>query len=326
MNILFITSTRIGDAIMSTGLLDHILRTWPEGKVTIVCGPLCTPLFQGFPNLDAVVPLRKKSFNLHWLDLWLKLRGRRWDVIVDLRDSAVSRVLPSGLKFIHGSYVDKSLPKVEQNASVMGLDAAHAPLPRLWFSGEQIAAARTLIPEGGPVLGIGPTSNWRAKTWPAENFAALALRLTGPDGPVPGARVAVFGGPGEEGAVAPVLEALPPERLVDLVGKADLGTATAALSLCTLFVGNDSGIMHSAAAAGTPTLGLYGPSDPLIYGPRGALTAWVRTPESVEELTGYEGFTPDAAPCLMTSLRVETVAEKASELLQTARRSLGRSA
>ena len=58
MKILFITSTRIGDAVLSTGLLDHLVRTYPDAKVTVACGPHASPLFAAAPNLERVLPMR----------------------------------------------------------------------------------------------------------------------------------------------------------------------------------------------------------------------------------------------------------------------------
>ncbi|MCG8512385.1 MAG: glycosyltransferase family 9 protein, partial [Rhodospirillales bacterium] len=52
MRILFITSNRIGDAVLSTGVLGHLLETYPKARITIACGPAPAPLFRAVPNLD----------------------------------------------------------------------------------------------------------------------------------------------------------------------------------------------------------------------------------------------------------------------------------
>jgi ADP-heptose:LPS heptosyltransferase len=88
-------------------------------------------------------------------------------------------------------------------------------------------------------------------------------------GPLPGAIPAVFAGPGEaeRALAAPLLAALP--DAIDLVGRLSLPEAAACLARCTMFVGNDSGLMHLAASAGTPTLGLFGPTPAAEYAPAG---------------------------------------------------------
>src|SRR5579871_2650408 len=93
----------------------------------------------------------------------------------------------------------------------------------------------------------GPAANWRGKQWRAERFAELAERLTAPDGPLPGARVAVLAAAHERPQAAPLLQIIAGNRLIDLVGRVDLLTAAAVLRRCAMFIGNDTGLMRIAA-------------------------------------------------------------------------------
>jgi len=306
MKILFITATRIGDAILSTGLLNYMVAAYPQSRITVACGPLCDGFFRACPNVDEVIVLKKQSFSRHWLDLWKKVVRTRWDIVVDLRNSAVSRAVFAHKRFIFGPHIDENLHKVQQNAAVMRI--APPPAPRLWFDAPALKEAEARIPSGGPVLAVGPAANWHAKTWPADRFIELVARLTGPDGILPGARVAVIAAPGEEAAARPVLESIPEDRRIDLIGALSPLTAAACIARCSLYVGNDSGLMHAAAAAGVPTIGLFGPSWPHIYGPWGDHASFVRTPKTFSELTDYPGYTPQTAPNLMEGLSVDTAA------------------
>ena len=103
-------------------------------------------------------------------------------------------------------------------------------------------------------------------------------------------------------------------RYVDLTGKVDLLTAYAALKRADLFIGNDSGLMHIAAAAGVPTIGLFGPSDERRYGPWGPLTRAVRGPRSFEQFLAVD---PDLSQAIrhMSDLPVATVVRAAKALL-----------
>jgi ADP-heptose:LPS heptosyltransferase len=184
------------------------------------------------------------------------------------------------------------------------------PAPVIWAAKAQAEKAAALIPAGGPVLGIGPTANWIGKTWAQENFIELVRRLTAPGGILPGARVAVFAAPGEEENACKVLSSVPEARRIDVIAKADPGTAAAALSRCAFYVGNDSGLMHCAAAAGTPTVGLFGPSWPHLYRPWGAHTTFVTTPQNFAELTDFPGYDPKTLDrSLMAGLTVNMVEE-----------------
>ena len=91
--------------------------------------------------------------------------------------------------------------------------------------------------------------------------------------------------------------------------------SAACLERATLFVGNDSGLMHMAAAGGTPTLGLFGPSRDEIYAPWGDDGVAVRTPESFTELTTAPDYDHRTTDTLMRSLTVDAVADAATSLV-----------
>ncbi|MGH1377542.1 MAG: glycosyltransferase family 9 protein [Alphaproteobacteria bacterium] len=307
-HILFITSSRIGDAVLSSGLLNYMHSEYPNAKFTISCGPLAVSLFEGFPNLERIIPLKKQKYNKHWIGLWSDIVGTNFDIVVDLRNSAVSRLIRACERYVYGSYVDKEIHKVEQNASIMKLSGT-PPSPKLWFSDDQIKMAKDLIPsdDGGKVLGVGPTANWAGKTWPENRFIKVVEWLTNNNGLMPNARVAVFAAPGEEEAARNVLSSVSKDRQLDIIAKTDPGSAAATISRCDFYIGNDSGLMHCAAAAGVPTFGLFGPSYPHIYSPWGEHTSYASTPKSFDELIDYDGYSSETCGCLMNDLSVDMV-------------------
>jgi ADP-heptose:LPS heptosyltransferase len=309
--ILFVTATRIGDAVLSTGLLSHLLDRHPGARVTIAVGPVAAPLFQAVPGVERVIVLRKRRYALHWLKLWARVALRRWDVVVDLRGSGLAYCLLASERRV-AAKGDYAVHRVAQLGALFALDPP--PAPRLWLAPEDRARGAELVPPGGPVLAIGPAANWRGKEWRAERFAALAQRLTDRNGIWPNARVAVVAAAHERAQAEPVLAAIPPSRRIDLVGL-DLRTAAAALARCTLFVGNDTGIMHVAAASGIPTLGLFGPSLASHYGPWGKLAAVASTAVPAEEIfrTGFDYRTTGT---LMDSLSVEAAEAAARRLVE----------
>jgi len=265
MRILFVTATRIGDAVLSTGLLDHLLRTHPEARITVACGPAAAGVFARMPQLERLIVLKKRRWSLHWLLLWLQVGFTHWDLVVDLRASALAWTLRARRR-VTGKGGRRPGHRLQHLGALLGLSPP--PLPVAWTSPEDEARAAALLP-GGPWLVLGPTANWSEKVWPAPRFVEAARALTGPDGALAGARIAVLGGPGEVERImaTPVLEAL--AGSVDLVGWLDLPEVAAVLRRAALFLGNDSGLMHLAAAAGAPTLGLFGRSSPAEYGPSG---------------------------------------------------------
>ncbi|MCI5060596.1 MAG: glycosyltransferase family 9 protein [Alphaproteobacteria bacterium] len=314
MKILFITSTRLGDAILSTGILEHLHQKYPQAEVTVACGPLPKTIFEGFPNVERIIALKKQKYHGHWFKLWREVVGTHWDKVIDLRDSAVSRLLLSKERYIFGKHIDKSKHKVEQAAQLMGLN--DVPAPKLYFTDAQQKFAKELVPDGGPVLGVGPSANWIGKTWPAERFIEVVNWMIGSEGPMEGARVAVFAAPGEESQAQPVLESVPAARRIDGIAKGNPGEIAAGLARCDFYIGNDSGLMHAAAAAGVKTLGLFGPSYPHLYAPWGAHAAYARTPETFDELINFEGYHPQTLKdTLMKSLEVQEVTRKIKNLV-----------
>jgi ADP-heptose:LPS heptosyltransferase len=269
MRILFITATRIGDAVLSTGVLDDLTRRYPHAHFTVACGPAAAGVFARMPRLERIIVVDKRRFDGHWLDLWLRTVGTVWDLVVDLRGSALSFLLPARRRLVmRGGR--RPGHRLRHLSGILGLEPP--ALPVVWTSAADQARAAALIPSGAPVIGLGPTANWPGKIWPAARFVGLISALI--ETRLPGAGVAVFGGPGaeERALAAPVLAALP--GAIDLVGQLSLPEAAACLARCALYVGNDSGLMHLAAAAGTPTLGLFGPSSVAEYAPTGAATAF----------------------------------------------------
>lgn len=266
MRILFITSNQLGDAVLSTGLLDHLLRAHPDARFTVVCGPVAEGVFARMPNRERTIVLDKRPYRLHWPGLWFAAATTLWDLVVDIRGSAFAWMVPTRRRAVMRR---RPGHKIAQLAAILRLDPP--PLPVVWTAPQDLARAAALLPADRPVVALAPTANWQPKIWPTEQFAALfdALR----DGPLPGAIPAIFAGPGqaEREMAAPLLHSLP--DAIDLTGRLSIPEAAACLARCSLFVGNDSGLMHLAAAAGAPTLGLFGPTDAAEYAPSGRRAA-----------------------------------------------------
>ena len=312
MKILFISHNRLGDAVLSTGLLQHLVNRYPSARLTIACGPVPAPLLALAPNVEAMVVMEKAPLAGHWRHLWRQTIGQRWDLVVDLRASLLAwllwtkqrRVLRPNSENLHG---------VRHVADLLGL--SDPPTPQLWLRPEHVRSGEAHLPPGAPILALGPTANWGGKQWPIERFSDLARRLMAADGLFPGARVAVFGAANERPAAQPLLDALPPGQLVDLIGRIGLPEVLACLRRCDFFIGNDSGLMHMAAAAAIPTLGLFGPSREELYGPWGARGASVRTDRDFNDIRHDPAYDYRKQDSWMTTLSVAKV-EAAARALQ----------
>src|SRR6516164_7932855 len=173
MDILFVTATRIGDAVLSTGLLDYLTDRHPAARLTIAAGPVAAPLFEAVPQLERLEVIEKLRWSAHWLPFYAAVARRRWDLVVDLRGSALAWLLRAGERKVMAKG-DAREHRVHQLARLFDLDPP--PNPRLWTAPHHERAAGALMPLGSPILAIGPAANWRGKQWRAERFAELALR------------------------------------------------------------------------------------------------------------------------------------------------------
>jgi lipopolysaccharide export system permease protein len=276
--ILFISSTRIGDCILSTGLYRHLAETCEDARVTVACGPLGAPVFRAAPNLERIHLVAKSptGHRGHWLELWRKTVGTAWDLVVDLRGSGLAYLLWARRRRLFRGESKAPVHKVVELGQVLGLSPP--PEPVFWLDARaRMEAAALLGEDRRPLVAIAPAAAVPAKAWAPERFAELGERFEG-------ARVLVLGGPGDAAAAAPLLARLGPARTVDAVGRLDLPAAAAAVARADLYVGADSGLGHAAGVVGTPTLSLFGPTDERRYAPWGPKVRVVRDGPTMADL------------------------------------------
>lgn len=310
--ILFIAPTRIGDAVLSSGLVKRLHDEIPNAAFTVVASPVSAPLFAATPNLQRLIVMEKSKGGGHWFALWRKVRGRQWGLVLDRRGSSVARFLRAKRRAVFRRSAE-TVHKVVESARILKLEEDPPP-PFLFTAPEHEAKADALLGGGGgPILALAPAANWIGKTWPVERFALTAVRLMGETGPFADGRLLILGGPDDWRAAEPLRRSLPRGRWIDLTGQADLLTVFAALKRARLFIGNDSGLMHMAAAAGAPTLGLFGPSDDRLYAPWGENGRVLRGPRSLADIRAVDPGLNQPV-CHMLDLSVDAVVQAARNL------------
>jgi ADP-heptose:LPS heptosyltransferase len=310
--ILFITASRIGDAVLSSGLIRSLAAEIPGARFTIVASELTAPLFAEVPGLERIIVMEKRPLGRHWLDLWSDTRERKWGLVVDTRGSAISTFLRPRRRAVHKPG-GPPVHKVIEAARLLKLEDA-PPAPFIFVDPETDARAETLTAGEGPILAMAPAANWVGKTWPVERFNQVARDLLGPGGALQGGRLLVVGGPADREAALGMRGAATRGQLIDIAGRESLLVTFAALRRARLFIGGDSGLTHMAAAAGVPTLALFGPSDERLYAPWGPLGRTVRGPRSFEEIRAQDPHLNQALRHMM-DLKVDTVLAAARALI-----------
>lgn len=292
--VLFVTSNRIGDCVISSGVIREIGRQIPGARITVACGRPPAPFFRAAPGVERTIILDKKKLAGHWVDLWKQVSGTRWDLVIDIRGSALGYLIPAKRRVIYNRSWETGLRKVEMVSRLMG---SETPLdPEIWLDDRARAEAAAVIdpqlaagPGPGPIIALAPIAHQPGKSWPAERWGRLVEMLKA-EPRFDGWRFMPVGGPGDRPPATPALEAAG-ERGIDFVGKGDILASAAAIDRAALFVGNDSGLMHVSAALGGPTLGLFGPTEWWLYGPWGPKTRTAASNETRGQFAPIEDLT-----------------------------------
>ena len=174
MKILFIGNTRLGDAILSTSILNHFKKS--NVKITVVCSPVSADVYKIFSNVENIISVVKKKRSKHWLEIYLKLERCKWDLVIDLRNTIISRIIRK--KKIYRIKINNNKHKVENLCKTIGLNSVLSPnIPvskKIIKDALEVTRNKSLK---NPILAIAPVTNWDRKNWPLEKFADLVNRL-----------------------------------------------------------------------------------------------------------------------------------------------------
>jgi len=283
----------IGDTILTVPFLRNLRSAEPDAHIAWVVAPGSSEVVKGIPYIDELiywdpVTIHADSRGTH-KTLRDKVRfisglsSQKFDKVYVLKrsfSSALIAVLSGARERIgfdtegRGFLLTKRVPyrhdqhEVQNFLDVLRADgvAVTDDHLELWTTPEEEAAAAKLLADAGipaskDLVALHPFASNPHRGWPFENFAALAASLQ-----AEGFVTLVLGAPGDRTAFEAVRD-LFGQHTIDLVGSCKLRVTMALLKRCALFVGNDSGIMHLAAAANIPMVALFGPQSPLKFGP-----------------------------------------------------------
>ncbi|MFT4912336.1 MAG: heptosyltransferase-3 [Brevundimonas sp.] len=307
--ILYIAEADAEAAVLSSGVLAHLVEAVPQASFTIVGSAASAPLFADTPRLKSLLVLERDG-RWDWIGLWNRVRATRWGLVVDMRGSGLSGRLKRQRRAVRAADLP-GLHAVEQAARIMQLD--DIPAPHLFFSDETRAAADALIgPVAGPILAVGPGVDWMGKRWPAERYAKVAGPLLAEDGPLAGGRLMIVGEDIDRDSAHTIRFAVARNRVIELQGRLTRLQTAAALSRADLYIGADSIWTQLAVAAGAPTVAVFGPSDEAHHGPWGGIA--VRGPRTVDEFRAIDPHLNQAIQHMM-DLPADRVLKAARKLV-----------
>lgn len=275
----------LGDAILALPALATLVERFEAGSVVVVARDAIAPLYSGQRGVSRVVRISRGPVD-QYTRLRRALSGRPAQLgIVYAGFGPAAALSGAGVREVWGYggplsrlALDVTLPArwIEgrhrwEAYALLAAAATGSAVPERYplvrAAGDATAASELLAAAtgDGPLVGLVPTARQPARRWPPARFAEVASRLARE-----GARVVVFGLPGEEPLVEAVLRAADP-RPLDLTGRTPLPVLVECLRRLDLLITNDTGPMHAASAVDTPVVALFGPTCEVRTGPRGAV-------------------------------------------------------
>ncbi|AZO06004.1 MAG: glycosyltransferase family 9 protein [Mesorhizobium sp.] len=346
-SILILQTKYIGDLVLASTLAKNLRIAYPEARIVFLCEARFAGFLTAHGIADETVAFKRSSARgtvmqrgLELYHVLRKLRRLACDMTIDLTDSKTTHFVAMALNArIRVGYfpTERRLGRFErQSANVrakpFGYGERHflyrylSPLealgedlrvrvPSIEPLPSETARVLTLLDSCGlrrkAFLVVHAGASFPGRRWQPERFAAAVDTISSETG----LSVVLVGGPDEAQANDHIVAAVK-APVVNLVGKLSLETLMALLKEARLFLGNESGPMHMAAAAGTPVVGLYGLTNPVAWGPVGAPSISLRPPMPCECVAAdmCHRTNPAKAFCVWR-LEVDTVAEAVRELL-----------
>lgn len=286
MKLLIRATNWVGDAIMALPALRAVRSRFPEAQITILARPYVAEIYKGQGVCDTLMTveprngvasqLREQRFDTALLlqnafeAAWVAWRADIPERIGYARDgrglllTKAIRVPKPGEIPAHEQFYYTELLRRAGWIDVLPKEnsiALHVPEENRRRAEDILRAAGAHADRARIAIGAG-ASYGSAKCWPPDRFAELANRLQKRTG----ADMILFGTPAEA-AVSSAIAASMQHPPIDLTGKTSIADLPSLLSRCQLFIGNDSGAMHVAAAVGIPVVAVFGPTDPFGTSP-----------------------------------------------------------
>jgi heptosyltransferase-3 len=298
--ILLIQLGDIGDVVLTTPALKALHRQFPDCEISVAVREKAAGLLEEQPWVSRVITVAKSRDKWHrtlagHCSFFLNLRRNHFDVAVDLRTGSRGTILTalSGARYkigrlpAEGSFFRRILfshtirpsPEIElaeyaaqHNMNILApllVDETEAPAPELVVNPACIEEAQALmrvagVPEEATIVAVHPFTLWKYKEWGTEKWKQVIKHLREKHR----ASVVVTGAPEDRSRAAELAGAFQ-EGVFNLAGKSPLGILPAVLRRCRLVVCVDTATLHIAAAVGTPTVGIFGPSRTAVWAPRG---------------------------------------------------------
>lgn len=301
--ILVRTPNWIGDAVMCLPAIAALKGLYPKAGISILAKARVSPVFENNPLIKEIIEYddtKRHKGIAGRLMLAKEIRGMGFDLAVLLQNAfdaaliAFMAAIPERVGYsrdFRKKLLTKAIPVTEEikkthqvcyylNIAVaLGAETPKEPQPMLYLSKGEVSWADEFLIEKGlgsaVLIGASPGASYGpAKRWPARHFSSVLQRLSKEYASVP-----IIFGSKEDALFAKEVEAGLSGQSLNLAGKLTLRQFMSLLKRMSLFITNDSGPMHLSAALNTPTVAVFGSTDPSLTGPVGPFTKVVKAPD-----------------------------------------------
>ncbi|MYC76437.1 lipopolysaccharide heptosyltransferase II [Candidatus Poribacteria bacterium] len=297
--ILVIKLDHLGDVLLATPVFSNLRRAYPNAELHALTGDWSRVVLEKHPDVNEVIEYNSPVFCRtgqptplrETFKLYRQLRRQRYDLMVELRSDwrivwfAFLRLTPRRLNRAALQVANKlgfaqfsGTHETTRNLDILNQTGIPTPVQTAIFSvtaeDEKWASdflATYRIDRQHRLIAIHPGSPIPLKRWLPERYAELADWLIAQKR----SQILFVGVKGEIPIITEI-QALMRGESINIAGKTTLTQLASILHTCNVFIGNDSGPMHLAAAVGTQTIGLYGPGDPTRFGPAGEKCQTIR--------------------------------------------------
>jgi len=283
--ILVVALRRLGDVLLTTPLIRSIRRAWPDAALDVLVFTDTAGILEGNPDVDRVIAMPVRPSLTQSLALAARLL-KRYHLAVSTQsgDRPTFFALLAGRDHVGPAWPGERMKRRLLGRSVAAGEGAHRVEEMLRLAdalgiarvAEVVAPAGVLAPEhaiAGPYAVIHAAPKFRYKQWTRDGWRALAQALA-----ERGLAVAATGAPADRAYLDEVWgDAANVRRLDGLLRWPEIA---ALLTGARVYIGPDTSVTHLAAASGCPTVALFGPTDPRLWGPwpaHGLPTPWAAT-------------------------------------------------
>jgi len=307
--ILVVKLDHIGDVLLSTPVFSNLHHAYPNVELHALTGRWSRVILENHPNVNKVWVYNSPAFSRsekptclkEVLQLYRNLQGQNYDLLINLRGDW--RIVLFSIFRVSSNRIDRPSLQVANKVGITQFSCRHETnrnldvLKRVGIPTTIQHATFSVTPENEewaskflldqniqldqPIIALHPGSPITLKRWIPKRFAELADYLIAEKN-----AIILFVGVKDEIPIITEIQNIMHGESISIAGKTNLTQLASILLRCTMFIGNDSGPMHLAAAVGTNTIGLFGPGDPERFGPIGHNCATIRKKLDCPPCTG----------------------------------------